>query len=57
MAADCRPVVAPRVDAMIQGGIEVNAVNQAMDRSDWPANRMTRMTELAEAAVILQSSG
>ena len=31
--------------------------NQAMDRSAWPANRMMRVTELAEAAAILQSSG
>ena len=36
---------------MIEGGIEVDAVNQAMDRSDWPANRMMRVTELSEAAV------
>ena len=42
---------------MIEGGIEVDAVNQAMDISDWAANRMMRLTELAEAAAILQSSG
>ena len=47
----------PHVGAMIQGGIEVDAVNQAMDRSDWPSNRMMRVTELAEAAAILQSLG
>ena len=32
----------PHSGAMIEGGIEVDAVNQAMDRSDWPANRMMR---------------
>ena len=37
----------PHVGAMIEGGIEVDAVNQAMDRSDWPANRMMRVTELS----------
>ena len=37
--------------------MEVDAVNQAMDRSAWPANRMMRVAELAEAAAILQSSG
>ena len=35
----------------------IDAVDQAIDRSDWPANRMIRVTELAEAAAILQSSG
>ena len=55
MAADYRPVVAPcglHAGAMMEGGIEVDAVNQAMDRSAWPANQMMRMTELAEAAAM-----
>ena len=47
----------PHAGAMIEGGIEVDAVKQAMDRSDWPPNRIMRVTELAEAAAILQSSG
>ena len=47
----------PHSGAMIEGGVEVDAVNQAMDRSAWPANRMMRVTELGEAAAILQSSG
>ena len=46
----------PHSGAMIEGGVEVDAVNQAMDRSEWPANRMMRVTELGEAAAILQSS-
>ena len=47
----------PHAGAMVWEGIEVDAVNQAMDRSAWPANRVMRVTELAEAAAILQSSG
>ena len=47
----------PHVGSMVVDGVEVDAVNQAMDRSAWPANRMMRVTELAEAAAILQSSG
>ena len=49
----------PHVGAGHDGGreVEVDAVNQAMDRSAWPANRMMRVTELAEAAAILQSLG
>ena len=43
----------PHSGAMIEGGIEVDVVNQAMDRSAWPANRMMRVIELAEAAAIL----
>ena len=46
----------PHVGSMVVDGVEVDAVNQAMDRSAWPANRMMRVTELAEAAAILQSS-
>ena len=46
----------PHSGAMIEGGAEVDAVNQAMDRSAWPANRMMRVIELGEAAPILQSS-
>ena len=46
----------PHSGAMIEGGVEVDAMNQAMDRSAWPANRMMRVTELGEAAAILQSS-
>ena len=58
VAADYRPLSWPHAGAMMEGGIEVDdAVNQAMDRSDWPAYRMMRVTELAEAAAILQSLG
>ena len=45
----------PHVGAMIEGGIEVDAVNQAKDRSDWPANRTMRVIELAEAAGYISS--
>jgi hypothetical protein len=47
----------PHVGAMVVDGVEVDAVNSSMDRSAWPVNRMMRVTEFAEAAAILQSSG
>ena len=47
----------PHAGAMMEGGVEVDAINRAMDRSAWPANRMMSVTELTEAAAILQSSG
>jgi hypothetical protein len=46
----------PHSGAMMAGGLPVDAVNAAMDRSRWPVNRMMRVTELAEAGAILQSS-
>ena len=35
----------------------VESVNGSMDRGDWPANRLVRVTQLGEALSILQSSG
>jgi hypothetical protein len=46
----------PHPGAMHVGDVSVDAVNHAMDRSAWPANRMMRVAELAEAAAILESS-
>ena len=35
----------------------VDSVNGSMDRVDWPANGLVRVTQLGEALAILQSSG
>ena len=38
-------------------GLEVAAVNDAIDRSAWPVVRLLRASQLAESAAILQTSG
>jgi hypothetical protein len=38
-------------------GEHVPSLNEAMDRGNWPAARMVRVREVAEAAAILQTSG
>ena len=48
----------PHSGALPDGhGWFVDSVNSAMRRQDWPANRLPRASEIAEAAAILQSSG
>jgi hypothetical protein len=44
----------PHPGAMEVEGTSVDAVNSAMDRSAWPANRLLKVHEFAEAAAILQ---
>jgi hypothetical protein len=39
---------------MEAGGLPVDSVNGAMDRSAWPANRLVRVAEFAEAVAVLQ---
>ena len=46
----------PHPGMMVVDGVEVDAVNSAMDRSEWPANRLVRVTEYAEAVAILQGA-
>ena len=41
---------------MWAGGTSVDSVNDGMDRSAWPANRLVRVRELAEAAGIMQGA-
>ena len=43
----------PRPDS----GLSVESVNDAIDRSAWPAVRMVRAAQLAESAAILQTAG
>ena len=38
-------------------GTYVQSLNASMDRGDWPANRLMRVQQMAEAGAILQSSG
>ena len=46
----------PHVGTMWAGGAAVDSVNGGMDRSAWPANRLVRVRECAEAAGIMQGS-
>ena len=47
----------PHSGAMTAAGVAIDSVNGAMDRSEWPANRLVRVTEYAEASEILQGGG
>ena len=47
----------PHSGTMEAGGRPVDAVNAAMDRSRWPANRLVRVREVAEAAGIMHGDG
>ena len=47
----------PHSGMMEAGGRPVDAVNAAMDRSRWPANRLVRVREVAEAAGIMHGDG
>jgi hypothetical protein len=38
-------------------GTYVQSLNASMDRGEWPANRLMRVQQMAEAGAILQSSG
>ena len=40
-----------------EGGAFVQSLNESMDRSAWPAAKLMRVQQMAEAAAILQSSG
>jgi hypothetical protein len=44
----------PHPGALEVGGVSVDAVNWAMDRSSWPTNRLLKVHEFAEAAAVLQ---
>jgi hypothetical protein len=44
----------PHAGMMEAGGMPVDSVNGAMDRSGWPANRLVRVSEYAEAVAVLQ---
>jgi hypothetical protein len=44
----------PHPGALEVGGVSVDAVNWAMDRSAWPSNRLLKVHEFAEAAAVLQ---
>ena len=46
----------PHPGAMWAGGAAVDSVNDGMDRSAWPANRLVRVREFAEAAGIMQGA-
>ena len=40
-----------------EGGAFIQSLNESMDRSAWPAAKLMRVQQMAEAAAILQSSG
>ena len=46
----------PHPGSMWAGGASVDSVNDGMDRSAWPANRLVRVREFAEAAGIMQGA-
>ena len=46
----------PHAGVMAAGGRPVDSVNGGMDRAAWPANRLVRVREFAEAAGILQGA-
>ena len=46
----------PPPDSMWVDGVCVDSVNGAMDRSRWPANKLMRVGEFAEAMAILQGA-
>ena len=46
----------PHSNTMWAGGAAVDSVNGGMDRSAWPANRLVRVREYAEAAGIMQGA-
>jgi hypothetical protein len=46
----------PHPGAMEVDGVSVDAVNWAMERSAWPANRLLKVHEFAEAAAVLQGT-
>ena len=47
----------PHPGMLVVNGRPVDAVNYAMDRSKWPANRLVRVREVAEACGIMRGDG
>jgi hypothetical protein len=53
------PPLSVSVDGTLrsEGGEFVQSLNESMDRSTWPAAKLMRVQQMAEAAAILQASG